>query len=498
LDTTLLNEVNGAYEMLIKVELRGRAAPANARLQSLEVQTTTMLNSKTQPRLNLGRNTIYVGVGDQTESVVFWPELQGGKYKEHVVEEKNVTATRQHIGYQGTVHPVTANEDAYLVYRLDAPGDLTRLTYGGRFYNRAPKSHCDLLYSLDGGKSWTPSWSLTSVEPPWDVIHYETVDLPKGHRSVWVKYLMNTSDPSPSGCSLYAVRLEANYLPADAAFRPIEVTFCWSEPQQDRTLVERSHTQLVTEVPFRYTINVGGEDHPVMNWLRVQTPPSDFGFRISDFGLSGSGQSAIGNRQSAIGGGEKFVGQWATYGRNLAVSKPYTLSAPSITNWDAGDPEGKKLTDGVAGPPYAGGISYRWGALWNGGTNPVITLDLGAPTACASFGMNFHGYEWWDFLKGEVKDQVEVLTSLDGREYTSRGFLHTDWRWKELPINLMWPDEETITGATCRFIPEQPVTARYVQYKVTSQRFFCCTELEVLDSIRFEPFDLRIALPDER
>jgi hypothetical protein len=180
------------------------------------------------------------------------------------------------------------------------------------------------------------------------------------------------------------------------------------------------------------------------------------------------------------------------------VSKPYTLSAPSITNWDAGDPEGKKLTDGVAGPPYAGGISYRWGALWNGGTNPVITLDLGAPTACASFGMNFHGYEWWDFLKGEVKDQVEVLTSLDGREYTSRGFLHTDWRWKELPINLMWPDEETITGATCRFIPEQPVTARYVQYKVTSQRFFCCTELEVLDSIRFEPFDLRIALPDER
>jgi hypothetical protein len=136
--------------------------------------------------------------------------------------------------------------------------------------------------------------------------------------------------------------------------------------------------------------------------------------------------------------------------------------------------------------------------LWNGGTNPVITLDLGAPTACASFGMNFHGYEWWDFLRGEVKDQVEVLTSLDGQEYTSRGFLHTNLRWKELPVNLMWPDEETLTGATCRFIPEQPVTARYVQYKVTSERFFCCTELEVLEAIRFEPFDLRIALPDER
>ncbi|HUW58325.1 MAG TPA: hypothetical protein VMZ92_16940 [Planctomycetota bacterium] len=33
---------------------------------------------------------------------------------------------------------------------------------------------------------------------------------------------------------------------------------------------------------------------------------------------------------------------------------------------------------------------------------------------------------------------------------------------------------------------------------VTPRRFFCITELEVLDSIRLEPFGLRIALPDER
>lgn len=507
----LLNEVNGAYEVLIKIELTAHAAPADCVLKSLEIQTTTMLNSKTQPRLNLGRNTIYVGAGEQTDSVVFWPELQGGRYKEHIVEERNVTSTPEHIGYQGTIHPVTANEDAYLVYRLDAPRDIVRLTYGGRFYNRAPGSHIDLLYSLDGGKNWTKSWSLTSTEPPWDVIHYETVEIPQGHRSVWVKYLLNTSDPSPSGCSLYAVRLEANYLPALPSLAPpsqrgegerfppyegeiqggpIEVTFCWSEPQADRTLVERRHTQLVTEVPFKYTINVGGEDHPVMNWLRVNLRGGLEGASTEARPYGGDGGQDV--------GGEKFVGRWMTCGRNLAVGKPYTLSAPSITNWDAGDPEGKKLTDGIAGPPYAGGISYRWGALWEPHTNPVITLDLGEPTVCASFGMNFHGYEWWDFLKGEVKDRVEVLTSLDGQGYVSRGFLHTDWRWKELPVNWMWPDEETITGATCRLIPEQPVTARYVQYRVTSERFFCCTELEVLDSIRFEPFDLRIALPDEQ
>jgi hypothetical protein len=25
----------------------------------------------------------------------------------------------------------------------------------------------------------------------------------------------------------------------------------------------------VTELPFRYTVNVGGCDHPIVNWLRV-------------------------------------------------------------------------------------------------------------------------------------------------------------------------------------------------------------------------------------
>jgi hypothetical protein len=61
----------------------------------------------------------------------------------------------------------------------------------------------------------------------------------------------------------------------------------------------------------------------------------------------------------------------------------------------------------------------------------------------------------------------------------------------------MWPDDETMTSATFRSVPAQPVTARYVKYQVTNQRIFDCAGLEVLDSIKSEPFDLRLALPDE-
>lgn len=480
----LRDEVNGAYEVLIKIKLKAENAPADVCLRKLEIRSTTMLNTKTQPRLNLGRNTIYVGAGDQTESIVVWPELQGASYKKQIVEEKNIASTPKHPGFQGTIYPAVAGQDAYLVYRLDAPRDITRVNFGGRFYNRAPKSHQDLLYSLDAGKTWTMSWSLRRTTPPWDVIHYETVDLPQGHRSVWVKYLINSPDPTPAGSSLYAVRLEANYRPVDATFKPIQVTFDWSERQADRTLVERRHTQTITQLPFRYTINVGGGDHPIVNWLQVN--------------LQGAVTDAKeGYSDGRDVGGAKFIPRWLTCGRNLAIGKSYTLSIPSETNWGAGDPGGKKLTTGAGGPSYAGGTSYRSGVIWPQKANPVITLDLGEPTSCASFGMNLHGYPWWDALQGQVQDKVEVLTSMDGQNYRSIGFLKLNLRWKDLPANYMWTDEETMSSGTFRCIPANPVTARYVQYRVTNRRFFDCAGLEVLDSIRSESFDLRLALPDE-
>jgi hypothetical protein len=138
------------------------------------------------------------------------------------------------------------------------------------------------------------------------------------------------------------------------------------------------------------------------------------------------------------------------------------------------------------------------GAIWSANKNPVITLDLGAPTECASFGMNFHGYPWPDALRGQIKDKVEVLVSDDGSTFTSIGFLQTDlWR-KDIPVNFMLPDIEQLTGGTFRLIPEKPIKTRHVQYRITNKRAFDVTELEVLDHISSKPFDLRIALPDEK
>ncbi len=481
LKLNLTEEVSGAYEILVKVSLSGQTV-----LKRLSFETTTMINAKTQPQLNIGKNTIYIGAGEQTDSTVFWPELQNERAKPLIVEQKNVVFAKENPGYQGTLYAEKENEEAYVVFKMDAPRDITKLTYGGRLYNRAPKSQIDFLHSFDGGKTWLKTYSLTEIKQPWDVIHYETVsDIPNGMRSVLIKYRLHSSEAGKSACSIYAVRMEANYKPANTTFKPLEVTFNWSERQDDYSLIERSHTQLVSNLPFQYNINVGGADHPVVNSLRANLQGA---IRDVKYGYS-DGKDA---------GGEKFVGRWATYGNNLAAGKTYTLSLPSETTWEAGDPDGKKLTDGIVGPTFSGGTSYRSGALWSANKNPIFTLDLGALKPCASFGLNIHGYESKDALRGQVKDTIEVFTSSNGKEYKSQGFLQTALRRKDIPFNFLLPDNEELKGFTARLIPDKPIETRFVQFKINNKRFLAVTEIEVLNSIKFAPYDLQIALPNEK
>jgi len=239
----LIDEVNGAYEVLVRIALMGNRKSQDACLKDIEFKTITMLNSKTQPKLLLGKNTIYIGTGNQTDSTVIWPDLQADNYKPYVVEERNITSKPKHPGYQGVMYAERPNEDAYVVFRIDAPRSIERVSYGGRFYNRAPKSQICMLHSFDNGTTWQRTFSLTNTKPPWDVVHYETVaDVPSNTRSVLFKYLLNSSATGTNACSIYSVRMEADYKPANPGFEPVEVTFNWGEVQEDYSVIERSHT----------------------------------------------------------------------------------------------------------------------------------------------------------------------------------------------------------------------------------------------------------------
>ena len=117
--------------------------------------------------------------------------------------------------------------------------------------------------------------------------------MPAGTRSALIKYSLNASEAGHSACSIYAVRMEANHLPVAPGFKPLEVTFRWNEVQPDRSPVPRSHTQRIDKVPFRYTLNTGGADHPVVESLQVNAGWRGTGGAVRLFRRPGRGRRAI-------------------------------------------------------------------------------------------------------------------------------------------------------------------------------------------------------------
>jgi hypothetical protein len=133
---------------------------------------------------------------------------------------------------------------------------------------------------------------------------------------------------------------------------------------------------------------------------------------------------------------------------------------------------------------------------WDKGQHPEITVDLGSLRKCGAFRIQLGaGWPWWDAMKGEIQDQVELLTSLDGNHFQSRGFFDLNLRWKDIPANHFWPDEEKIAAHFYELILPERIAARLVRFRITPERSLTVSEIEALDFIRHEPFDLRVALP---
>jgi hypothetical protein len=490
-DASLRNEVSGAYETLVRIQMDVAAAQSDSLvLTGLGIDTITQVNTKALLKLNVGRNEISVDRGEQADTMVLWPDLRGSLWTKDIVDSRNITAQPVNVPrpYTAVAYPAVLTQDAYLTYRMDAPTDIVKFVYGGRLHNFSAGSYIDFLHSFDGGATWMRSYRLTDISKPWDVIHYETVtDVPAGVRTVWFKYLIhNTSPLAERASGLYAARMEVNYQPPSGTSKPLDVILRWKEVRADRTTADRSHRQRVDVFPFKYIVNVGGSDHPVMDSITT---------RLED----AADPTPQGYSDGTDAGGQRYVHTRRVDGTNFAKNRPYTMSrAPSGFQASAGVGNTTILTDGIVGAPSTGSTSYWWGQCWSAGQDVDLQIDLGSPQTLGAFRAHLFGYPFWDALKGEVQDRIEILTSADGVAFVSRGLLQTSLWKKDIPINHMLQDDEKATAWNFERTVSPPVSARYVRYHVTPKRILCASELQVLERVDYGAFDIRIAPPRDQ
>jgi hypothetical protein len=485
----LRDEVSGAYETLVRVQMRTRnGTPDGIVLTALTIDTLTQVNVKALPKLTAGRNEIVVDAGDQSDTMVLWPDLRGGLWRRDAYDSQNIATQSVSVPkkFSAVAYPSVLLQDAYLTYRMDAPTDITRLVYGGRLHNFRAGSYIDFLHSFDGGASWVHTYRLSDVSAPYDVIHFETVAaIPAGVKTVLFKYLIHNTETSgsrPSG--LYSIRMEVNHRPVTPTPAPVDVTLRWREVRADRTLVDRGHRQRVSEFPFTYVVNVGGSDHPVMDSIKLT---------VAD----GSDAAPFGYTDGIDAGGQKYVYMKRTDGTNVAKNKPYSFSRPP-SGFQSSAPASNTsiLTDGVVGSPQSGGASYWWTQCWSANQEVSLQIDMGQPRTVGAFRAHLLGSPSWDALLGQVQDMVEIQTSLDGVNFGSQGVLQMALWKKDIPANHMLLDTEKATAWNFERRLPAPVSARYVRYRVTPRRILCASELQVFDRVDYEPFDMRIALPE--
>jgi hypothetical protein len=483
------DEVNGAYETLVRIQMRTRGGtPDGIVLTALTIDTLTHVNTKALPKLTIGRNEIVVDAGDQSDTMVLWPDLRGTLWTRDAYDSRNIAAQAVSVPkkFSAVVYPSVLLQDAYLTYRMNAPTDITRIVYGGRLHNFRAGSYIDFLHSFDGGATWVHAYRLSDVSAPYDVMHFETVTgIPQGVRTVLFKYLIHNTETSgsrPSG--LYSARMEVNHQPVTPTPAPVDITLRWKEVRADRTLVDRGHRQRVSEFPFTYVVNVGGADHPVMDSIKL-TVADD------------SDATPFGYTDAIDAGGQKYVYTKRTDGTNFAKNKPYSFSRPpSGFQSSATASNASILTDAVVGSPQSGGTSYWWTQCWSANQDVNLQIDLGQARTVGAFRAHLLGSPSWDALLGQVQDRVEILTSLDGANFASQGVLQTAlWR-KDIPINYMLLDTEKVTAWNFERRLPAPVSARYVRYRVTPKRILCASELQVFDRVDYAPFDIRIAVPE--
>lgn len=487
LSLSIVDEVNGSYQVLVKFVLYAPTDAEAVSLGELAFETRTMLNSKLQPHLRLGRNTVYVDAGPPWETMVIWPDLRGDRYRRFVVAEENIATLPEASGWHGVMFAKEANKEAFTVYRVQIPRPIRRVVYGGRFYNRAPGGEIRLLHSFDGGKTWQCAYRLTETEQPWDDIHYvDTTEIPPGVTEVLFKYALQASQAGPTACSIYGVYMEVQYDAAEPTLRPLDVVFTWEEIGPDRTRVLRSHRQRVERVPFRYFIDVGGVDHPVVKSLAVSAADPQ-------------GTNRYGYSDEHSGISHPLVDFWEERGKNILEGKRYTLSAEPNGAWGGDDPERRKLTDGVVGPNYAGGTAMQYAAGFDPKMGHVdITVDIGQEELIRALGIHLTaGWPWWDALRGEVQDEVEAFLSCDGTEFESCGKFRLNLFRRDIPVNHMLPDDETAQGWNYILPLAEPRSARYVRFRVTPRRIVGVTEVQAFTHFERKPFRLRILLPDE-
>jgi hypothetical protein len=493
----LRDEVAGVTQCLIRIEMRAVQSTSNVGLDSLRVVTITQLDRLTLPRLTVGTNEVLLRADEQVETTELWPALHAGAYRQTALAEDHVFSDKQPDGmYKATLGAGVDGQECSVTWRLAVPTDITAVTYGAISTNRSPQSWVSLRRSWDGA-SFEQFHLNRHADFPFDEQVLQSFsDAPAGTREVYFRgvFFCKNGAATYNMPGLQDLLLRVCHRPRDASFRPIEVTYHWTE-HRDTGDVVRSHTELVRSLPHRYTINVAGRRDPTMHWVRMN--------------LQGSKAGHLGYSDGVdVGPGCEHAKVIYRWGKNLAQGKSYTASRPSSPQSGNPDGDGRELTNGVIIAPtdYVRDKTVQAAtAFWEPGEPVTFVVDLESQGRITGVRVSTHQPN----ARFCHPATVAVSLSEDGQRWQSAGTIRHDDLWNPPGDYEPWEHDDSPAYAglpaggrlaySFPLVLTQPLTGRYVRFVCTplDGKGVGISELQVFDQVAASPWPADIRLPQE-
>jgi len=503
----LRDEVAGVTECLVKVEMSTVGKKTDVGLNRLRFTTITQLNRRTLPKLTLGTNQILLSADRQVDTTVLWPPLHDNLHKKTVYSAKNIHADEKPDGmYKATLGAGVDGAPCEATWRIEVPTDIHGVTFASVVTNRSANSYVSLQHSFDG-EHFTEFYRKADGNVPFDkqVLHTLTNgQIAPAAREVYFKgvFFCKNNAATYNMPGIQDLLIQVEHSSRDVQFEPIEITYNWTEHRVSGN-VTRSHTELISSLPYMYKINVAGFRDPTMNWVRMNLKGSAPEQPQPAYGYS-DGED--------VGPGFEIKPVIFTWVNNLARGKSYTASRPSSENSKNPDTDGYELTNGkiIAPTDYVSSEMVQAAtAFWEPGDTLTLVFDLGNVQAVGGVRVNTHQPS----TKYCHPQRIDVDVSVDGKRWWHAGTIRHNDLWKPPGDYEPWEHDDSprysnlpARGRLAYSYPlalEEPCTGRYVRLVCTplESRGMGLSEIEVFDQVEVSPAPPAVAplaLPPQR
>ncbi len=248
------------YGYLLRLEIEA-AGPEGSGFESLSIRHDIQHAQRALPRLGPGANRITVSaphpeIATKTlEGSLDPASTANASWRDHRPEVRHMEEDRDHRALYLSGAPLGS-----LTFKVDVPGQVAAVRFGGAFRILDPLGRIRLLVSDDDGRTWRTAEVIHGpVIGTTRFVRFTGVD--PAARRVLVRYEFGGRDRH--GIGLYTFRIDVDHRDPRGGMRPVRVTWAWSERGRPRT-----HEMTIREYPTTYAIET--QASPLMTSLRIE------------------------------------------------------------------------------------------------------------------------------------------------------------------------------------------------------------------------------------